>query len=116
MPTKSAIAGMCCAALGYDRGGDAEQRFLKSFDKLSMTALAIPRKRCMNELAIRRLTDYHTVQNTKTAEGKTKDCHITHRSYLLDASFGVLLEGDPSLLTTLAQAWADPVLGYLAGA
>jgi CRISPR system Cascade subunit CasD len=115
MPTKSAIAGMCCAALGYDRGGDAEQRFLKSFDKLSMTALAIPRKRCMNELAIRRLTDYHTVQNTKTAEGKTKDCHITHRAYLLDAAFGVLLEGDPSLLTTLAQAWADPVWGIWLG-
>lgn len=115
MPTKSAIAGMCCAALGYDRGSDAEQRFLKFFNKLSMTALAIPRKRCMNELAIRRLTDYHTVQNTKTAEGKTKDCHITHRSYLLDASFGVLLEGDTSLLTTLAQALADPVWGIWLG-
>lgn len=115
MPTKSAIAGMCCAALGYDRGSDAERGFLESFNELVMTALAIPRERCLREIAIRRMTDYHTVQNTRTADGKTKDCHITHRSYLLDASFGVLLEGGATLLNQMAQALADPVWGIWLG-
>lgn len=115
MPTKSAIAGMCCAALGYNRGSDSEQRFLKFFNELTMTALVMPREQCMNELAIRRLTDYHTVQNTKTADGKNKDCHITHRSYLLDASFGALLEGDKAVLHPVAQALADPVWGIWLG-
>lgn len=114
MPTKSAIAGMCCAALGYDRGSDVERGFLESFNALTMTVLAIPRERCLREIPVRRMTDYHTVQNTRTADGKTKDCHITHRAYLLDASFGVLLEGC-ALLHQIAQALADPVWGIWLG-
>ena len=31
MPTKSALAGMCCAALGFGRGSDEEQAFLAKF-------------------------------------------------------------------------------------
>src|SRR5512138_2038795 len=69
MPTKSAIAGICCAALGLPRGSVGEQEFLASFGKVSMTAIAIPRNRAKSELAVRRLQDYHTVQNTRTAEG-----------------------------------------------
>lgn len=115
IPTKSGVAGMCCAALGHDRGSDAEQRFLESFNRLVMTAFAIPRAPGLNEVSIRRLTDYHTVQNTRTADGKNKDCHITHRTYLLDASFGVLLEGVRVFLQPLAQALADPVWGIWLG-
>ena len=43
MPTKSAIAGMCCAALGFPRGSDEEHTFLASFGKVKMTAIAFPR-------------------------------------------------------------------------
>ena len=42
MPTKSAIAGICCAALGYARGTEKEHKFLSSFGKVRMTAIAIP--------------------------------------------------------------------------
>lgn len=115
MPTKSAIAGMCCAALGLPRGSDKEQEFLIKFGAVRMTAIAIPRTGFKKELPVRRLQDYHTVQNTKTADGKNKDCHITHRQYLADAAFGVLLEGDAVLLSEIAVALADPVWGIWFG-
>ena len=115
MPTKSAIGGMCCAALGLPRGGDKERAFLESFTKLKMTAIAIPREVDGNKKLVRRLQDYHTVQNTRKADGKIKDCHITHRQYLTDASFGVLLEGDISLLKKMADALIDPIWGLWLG-
>ena len=115
IPTKSGIAGMCCAAKGHVRGSVAEQAFLESFNRLAMTSFAIPREHHTQEIPVRRLTDYHTVQNTRTADGKNKDCHITQRVYLLDASFGVLLEGDNAFLKPLTQALADPVWGIWLG-
>ena len=115
MPTKSAIAGICCAALGLQRGSGKENAFLSSFNKTIMTAISIPRNGRQKVLAVRRLQDYHTVMNTKTAEGKNKDCHITHRQYLADASFGVLLEGEPSLLKQIANALENPVWGIWLG-
>ncbi len=115
MPTKSAIAGMCCAALGYPRGSGKENEFLSRFRNVRMTAIAIPRKGKENDLPVRRLQDYHTVQNTKKANGDVKDCHITHRQYLTDASFGVLLEGDLVLLNEIVAALANPKWGIWLG-
>lgn len=115
MPTKSAIAGMCCAALGLPRGSDKEMEFLASFRTVRMTAIAIPR-RLKKELPVRRLQDYHTVQNTRRASGAiNNDCVLTHRQYLTDAAFGVLLEGDAVLLGEIATALADPVWGIWLG-
>jgi CRISPR system Cascade subunit CasD len=135
MPTKSAIAGMCCAALGLPRGGDKEQDFLSSFGMVRMTAIAIPRARVKKELPVRRLLDYHTVGGgydpndpgergciTVTAEdGKPKAkkgqsiAVLTHRQYLTDASFGVLLEGTSPLLKQIADALENPVWGIWLG-
>lgn len=115
MPTRSAVAGMCCAALGYSRGSTSEQEFLAAFGSVCMTAIAIPRNGMKRELPVRRLQDYHTVQNTRTAEGKIKDCHITHRQYLTDATFGVLLEGKETLLKKVADALKNPVWGVWLG-
>lgn len=115
MPTKSAIAGMCCAALGCSRGSTEEQEFLVKFGEVRMTAIAIPRNGIKKELPVRRLQDYHTVQNTKTADGKNKDCHITQRQYLTDSSFGVLLEGASPLLKQIADALVNPVWGIWLG-
>ena len=115
MPTRSAVAGMCCAALGLPRGSDKEQGFLVKFGAIRMTAIAIPRAGVKKELPVRRLQDYHTVQNTKTADGKKKDCHITHRQYLTDAAFGVLLEGNADLLKKIAKALEDPKWGIWLG-
>jgi len=62
MPTKSAIAGMCCAALGLSRGSEEEQAFLTEFKKLKMIAIAIPRvDHKEKKLQVRRMQDYHTV-------------------------------------------------------
>ncbi|MGD0280958.1 MAG: type I-E CRISPR-associated protein Cas5/CasD [Dissulfurispiraceae bacterium] len=115
MPTKSAIAGMCCAALGYERGGEKEAAFLAEFEGVKMTAIAIPRNGSRKTLAVRRLQDYHTVQNTKTADGKMKDCHITHRQYLTDASFGIILSGNVDLLERISKKLEDPVWGLWLG-
>ena len=123
MPTKSAIAGMCCAAFGYDRGGQLEQTFLEKFAAVKTCSIAIPRtiiKKSPTQtkdvvLNVRRLQDYHTVQNTRKADGGTKDCHITHRQYLTDASFGILLEGECDFLQATAEQLKNPVWGIWFG-
>lgn len=135
MPTKSAIAGMCCAALGFPRGSDKEQVFLTSFGKVRMTAISIPRQGKKTELPVRRLQDYHTVGGgydptdpcergsiTVSAEdGKPRAKNgqslavLTQRQYLTDASFGVLLEGEFSLLKEIANAFGNPVWGIWLG-
>ncbi len=116
MPTRSAIAGMCCAALGLPRGSDKEQDFLASFGAVRMTSIAIPRNGVRKELPVRRLQDYHTVQNTRRASGAINhDCVLTHRQYLTDAAFGVLLQGDAILLREIAVALADPIWGIWLG-
>lgn len=116
MPTKSAIAGMCCAALGFSRGSDKEQEFLAKFGMVRMTAISIPKQGTKKELLVRRLQDYHTVQNTRRANGALNtDCVLTHRQYLTDAAFGVLLEGDAVLLDEIATTLADPKWGICLG-
>lgn len=116
MPTKSAIAGMCCAALGYRRGSDREKKFLSLFGEVKMTAIAIPRYVSEKELPVRRLQDYHTVQNTRRASGAiNNDCVLTHRQYLEDASFGILLHGDADFLVEVVTALADPKWGVWLG-
>ena len=135
MPTKSAISGMCCAAFGYPRGCEKEHKFLASFGTVRMTAIAIPRKGIKKDLPVRRLQDYHTVGGgydpnnpnergsiTVSAEdGKPRAKNgqslavLTHRQYLTDASFGILLEGETSLLRQVADALENPVWGMWLG-
>lgn len=135
MPTKSAIAGMCCAALGYTRGCEKERAFLVSFGDVQMTAIAIPRSGPKKELPVRRLQDYHTVgggynPNSATERGsitvsaedgkpRAKNGQslavLTHRQFLTDASFGVLLEGETSLIKQVAAALENPVWGLWLG-
>lgn len=115
MPTKSAIAGMCCAALGLGRGSTEERVFLAEFAGLRMTALAGTGSAYRGRGTVRRLDDYHTVQNTLKADGKIKDCHITHRQYLTDAAFSVLLHGVADLVRRIAAALADPRWGIWLG-
>jgi CRISPR system Cascade subunit CasD len=135
MPTKSAIAGMCCAALGLNRGSDGERDFLISFAKTKMTAIAIPRNGVKEELPVRRLQDYHTVGGgydpaklsergnitVSADDGKPRAKNgqslavLTHRQYLTDASFGVVLEGERPLLEQISEALKNPVWGVWLG-
>jgi CRISPR system Cascade subunit CasD len=135
LPTKSAIAGICCAALGYSRGSNAEKTFFDSFRDVRMTAIAIPRLRYQKELPVRRLPDFHTVgggydpnnpdergsitvsaeSGSPRAKNGQSTAVLTHRQYLTDASFGVLLEGDSTLLKQIADALENPVWGIWLG-
>jgi CRISPR system Cascade subunit CasD len=120
MPTKSGVLGMCLAALGVDRGSEEEKNWLEKSVGLRLLVLAIPRelKRYGDKvdiLPVRRITDYHTVQNTKTADGKIKDTHLTYRQYLCDASFACVLSGNAELIRQLGDALENPVWGVWLG-
>jgi CRISPR system Cascade subunit CasD len=115
LPTKSGILGLCCAALGAARGSEREQQWLRRLNELHCLVIALPRHPKETDLIVRRMQDYHTVQNTRTADGKTKDTHITHRTYLNDAGFAALLTGDASTLAELSAALQNPVWGVWLG-
>ncbi len=135
MPTKSAIAGMCCAAIGLSRGSDKEKEFLASFRAVRMTAIAIPRALAGKELPVRRLQDYHTVGGgydpnnpnergsitVKAESGAPRAKNgqalavLTRRQYLNDASFGILLQGEDVILKSLAIKLNNPVWGIWLG-
>lgn len=124
LPTKSAILGMCCAALGIPRGSEEEKALLEQCLDLRLLTVAIPRSlkygEKPTELSVRRITDYHTVQYTKTASGSIKDTHLTYRQYLCDASFTCVLSGNAKLINRLAkdergQGLENPVWGIWLG-
>ena len=112
-PTCSGIFGMLCAALGVDKGSASEQEWLARFETMRLTVLIIPR---MPGRSIRRLEDFHTVLDTRRASGSiSKDAVISHRQYLLDAMFGVILEGDFPTLKVVAAALQNPQWGIWFG-
>jgi CRISPR system Cascade subunit CasD len=121
-PTKSGVIGMICAAMGIGKGTDEERRELPELAGLRMTSITIPRgvgEPCaahVRELSVRRMEDFHTVQNTRRASGKhNTDPVVTRRQYLVDAKFGVILAGSPVLLERVAAAICDPVWGVWFG-
>jgi len=119
-PTRSGITGMLCAALGLEKGSDEERQWLSRLAPplTDVTVLAIPRQPDgrHDPLPVRRLEDYHTVTGTRSAENKPKkDAVITHRQYLLDARFGVLLHGARGMLVELDAALRDPKWGIWLG-
>jgi len=119
-PTKSAILGMCCAAMGISRGSEREQAVLAQLRSLRLLTVALP---IMNyrmgdheaALQVRRLIDYHTVQNTRTAVGGMKDTHLTWRQYLCDASFVAVVKGEREIIVELAKALRNPKWGVWLG-
>lgn len=115
LPSRSAVTGMICAALGLDRGSAGEKAFLQAMGGVRMLAVAVPRRPDGRTLAVRRLEDYHTIRDTAKADGGLKDCHITRRQYLLDAAFLVFLSGERTLLEKAGSALRDPVWGLWLG-
>ncbi|HEU18149.1 MAG TPA: type I-E CRISPR-associated protein Cas5/CasD [Deltaproteobacteria bacterium] len=119
-PTKSSVLGLCCAAKGLNRGSEDEKDFLESIADCPMTAIALPRTRMIGEKSwtvnVRRIEDFHTVENTKTASGKKNDnAVVTYRQYLCDADFIVLLEVDSEIADDLENKLSDPDWGVWLG-
>ncbi len=120
-PSKSAVLGMCCAAKGLARGSEGEKSFLESLSGCLMTAIAIPRQRSIADKSwhvnVRRIEDFHTIENTKTASGSSnKNAVITYRQYLCDADFIVLLENiESNIAGQLEEKLIDPDWGVWLG-
>jgi CRISPR system Cascade subunit CasD len=117
LPTKSGLLGLCCAALGIARGSAGEAQWLPRLNSLHCLIVAVPRPSESQLLNVRRMEDYHTVQNTRTAEdGNIKNTAIlTQRTYLNDAGFVAFFTGDAGTLEELARALQDPVWGIWLG-
>jgi len=110
-PTKSGVLGLICCAMGVRRENSREE-LQKLNGKLAM-GVRIDRPGT-------RWWDYHTVgakygilqaaggikKNDKTKKPETL---VTRREYLCDASFLVVLQGDPSEIELVRRALENPV-------
>ncbi|MCO6399890.1 MAG: type I-E CRISPR-associated protein Cas5/CasD [Verrucomicrobia bacterium] len=118
-PSRSAISGMICAAMGCEKGSEAEARALDCLEKTAFVYYAIPRASPRGDgrhLAIRRMEDFHTVSGTLNAQGKKlPNAILTYRQYLLDARFAVILDGRAEFLNAVAAALLNPVWGLWFG-
>ena len=126
-PTRSGIMGLLAAALGIDKHHADEGGQLGRFAPLRVTTITLPKRpaRLKSQtknsetpfLPIIRLEDYHTVTGIRRASGKVDENATvqTYRHYLLDARFGVLLEGPPALLEEIAAALRNPKWGVWLG-
>ncbi len=126
-PTKSALVGVLAAALGIDKHAPDEAEKLAQFAALTFSVLRWPKKH-----PSLRLSDFQTIgggynkENPAekffipiTAEGKWKASEkqtvVTNRTYLTDARFIALFQGDRATLELAAAALLDPVWGVWFG-
>ena len=119
-PTRSGVIGLLAAALGIDKYAPDESAQLDRLAPLRITTITLPRRDRRGELPIVRVEDYHTVgprEGIRRASGNVdKDATVqTYRHYLLDARFGILLEGPSPLLSEIAAALRDPCWGVWFG-
>ena len=111
-PTKSGVVGLLACALGWSEDTDLRQ--------LSQAIRLAVRSDKPGAL----LEDYHTVVGgVLSAEGKVKrnantkapETVVTHRAYLCDASFMVVIQAAPEWITRLAAAVQNPIWPYFLG-
>lgn len=116
MPSKSAVLGLICAAMGLERGSPEEQALLTKFVQIAMLAVHVPRSLGDRQpLKLGRMIDFHTIQGTRRAEKGIKDCHITRRHYLEDGAFRVFFSGEKNLLEQAGEALRNPIWGIWLG-
>jgi CRISPR system Cascade subunit CasD len=94
-PTKSAVIGLLCAALGRPRW--------ESIDDLVSLKMGV---RIDREGVI--LNDFHTISNAVRFGGVKGDTAITTRRFIADADYLVGLEGEQDLLDGLDAALESP--------
>lgn len=124
-PTKSALVGILAAACGIDKHAPDEAEKLAPLTDLKLTVVKIEKP----NIPTSRLTDFHTVGGgydkraslrekmsiPKKASGAPFGTVITRRSYLTDAAFVALFEGDTITLSKLRTALLNPVWGVWFG-
>lgn len=94
-PTKSAVIGLLCAALGRPRW--------EPIDDLATLKMGV---RVNQEGVVQ--CDYHTVMDSIKSSGSKGDTVISQRYYVADADYLIGLEGDRPLLDTLDDALQVP--------
>lgn len=135
-PTRSGVLGIIAAALGIDKYAADEAVQMKRLDEVSVTIIIFGKSERFGEpVPIRRLEDYHTVAFSREANANktranklaAKACYpisaqdrgseikLTQRHYLLDARFGVLIDGPATLLEEIAAALRNPRWGVWLG-
>lgn len=123
-PTKSAIVGLIAAALGVNKHGEEEATALAPIIDLKLTVVRLEKKAKSSS----RFTDFHTVGGgydkkklwekmsiPAKANGASPNTVLTYRSYLTDACFVALLEGDSVILTQVKTALENPRWGIWFG-
>lgn len=124
-PTKSAVVGLLAAASGIDKHGADETAKLAPLASLCFTAVKLQKEKSLTT----RLTDFHTVGGgydkkaslrqkmsiPQKATGAPFGTVITHRSYLMDTAFAILLEGDTTILEDITKVLLNPVWGVWLG-
>lgn len=125
-PTKSGVVGLIAAALGVDKHGPDEAVQIGRLAALECTTITLPKKRGERELPMLRLSDYHTIgggydkgtdwmKKPRAANGATLETVLSERHYLLEARFGVLLEGEGDWLEEIATKLRNPTWGLWLG-
>lgn len=117
-PTKSGVIGLICAAMGLAKDSPEEQDVLPRLRESKMMSITIPRHALSDgaTLSLLRLEDFHTVLDTRRASGKMNpDAVVTRREYLLEARFGIVLEGPKELLVRVEANLKDPIWGVWLG-
>jgi len=94
-PTKSAVIGLLCAALGRPRW--------EPVDDLTALKMGV---RVNKEGVLQK--DYHTVQDNMRDDGSKVNTTLSDRYYVADADYLVGLEGEPALLRQLDAALQAP--------
>jgi CRISPR system Cascade subunit CasD len=95
-PTKSAVIGLLCAALGRPRW--------EPVDDLAKLTMGV---RVNKEGIVQ--CDYHTVMDSIKSSGGKGDTVLSDRYYVADADYLVGLEGDRVLLEILDTALQNPM-------
>jgi CRISPR system Cascade subunit CasD len=96
-PTKSGVVGLLAAALGTPRNDEA------TVARLAALTMGV---RVDREGILER--DYHVTQNVPTTTGGGHRTIVSHRYYLADAVFLVVLDGDADLLSSVHAAVRQP--------
>jgi CRISPR system Cascade subunit CasD len=123
-PTKSALVGVLAAALGIDKHAPDEIVRIAPLAALCFSVFRWPKP-----APVIRLTDFHTIGGgfdktnpaeklripRKAGDGSPFGTVITRRTYLTDARFIALFQGDRATLERAAAALLDPVWGVWFG-